>query len=101
MVLHERHLGHEIGRGDEFRLSLAARHNDVKPTSTCVQCGHDSVHVEITIAERDIDFVEDHKHERRVTHEFERLLPSPLCGSNVAHQILRFPCKTFAHCVPE
>ena len=41
MVLHERHLSHEIGRSDEFRLGVAPGSYDVKPGPASAQCGDD------------------------------------------------------------
>src|SRR5215471_15939300 len=86
MMLHQRHLGHEIGRGDQFRLGVAR--------------GDDGVQVEVIIPERDVEFVEDHEPEGRISHELERLRPGTLRGGDVALEVLRLPGETLAHGVP-
>jgi hypothetical protein len=49
MVLHQRHLGDEIGCGDQLRLGVAAGDGNVKAGPARLQCGDDGVQVEIVI----------------------------------------------------
>src|SRR5262249_56486105 len=48
----------------------------------------------------DIEFVEYHEPERRVSHQLERLCPGALRGGDVALEVLRLPGEALAHGVP-
>ena len=100
MVLHQCHLGDKIGRGDQFRLGVAARDSDMEAWPSRLQRGDDGMHVEIVIAQRDIELVEDNQAERSIGHEFYRLRPGLLRGGDVTLEILRFPGEALAHGVP-
>src|SRR5947208_6059146 len=47
MVLHQGHLGYQIGGGDQLRLGIAAGHDDVQTRAACDQGGDDHTKIEI------------------------------------------------------
>ena len=57
--------------------------------------------IEIVVAQRDVQLVEDDEADRRVGHQFLRLGPGALGGGDVARQVLRFPGEALAHRVPD
>src|SRR5262245_38692130 len=100
MVLHQRHLGDKIGCGDQLRLGIAAGEGEVKAWPSCLQCGDGGMHLEIVIAQGNIELIEDNEAEGRVGHEFYRLRPGLLRGGDVALEILRLPGEALAHSMP-
>src|SRR5262245_43701023 len=100
MMLHQSHLGHEIGRSDELGLCITAGDHDVQSRAPRIQGGDDGVQVEILVAQRDVELVEDHQAEAGIGHELERLRPGALGRRNVALEVLRLPGEAFPHRVP-
>ena len=47
MVLHQGHLGYQIGGGDQLRLGIAAGHDDVQTRAACDQGGDDHTKIEL------------------------------------------------------
>src|SRR5262249_11732748 len=100
MVLHQRHLGHEIGRRDEVRLGVAAGDDHMQPWPARGERRDDASEVEILIAQRDVELVEDHEIEALVGHELERLRPGALGRRDIPREVLRLPGESFAHRMP-
>src|SRR5437016_2174998 len=84
MVLHQVHLGHQIGGGDEFWLGIATGDDDVQSRATLRQCGDDRGKVEIVVAQGDVELVEDHQAKARISHKLARFRPGALGRSDVA-----------------
>src|ERR1700674_2689544 len=57
MVLHQRHLGDEIGRRDQIGLGVAAGDDDVQAGPARAQDGDDRLQIEIFITQRDVELV--------------------------------------------
>ena len=57
MVLHQRHLGNEIGGLGQLRLGIAAGDDDMKTRPALAQRSDDGVQVEVLIAQRDVELV--------------------------------------------
>ena len=76
-------------------------------TTTCrslaarTERGDHGVEVEIVVAQRDIELVENDELEARIVHQFARFRPSALGRGDIAGAILRFPGETLAHRVPD
>src|SRR3984893_467477 len=100
MVLDHGHFGHEVRRGNELRLGVAAGDDDMQIGSPPAQRGDHDGEIEILITQRDVELVEDEETERRIGHELGRLRPGALGGRDVALEILRLPGETLAHGVP-
>src|SRR5262245_52923841 len=100
MMLHQGHLGHEIGRGDELGLGIAPGDDDVQSRPPRGQGGDDRMKVEVLVAQRDVELVEDHQTEARIGHELERLCPGALGRRNVALKVLCIPGEALPHRVP-
>src|SRR6201985_1686272 len=100
MVLHQGNLSNEVGCSDQLRLSIAAGDGDVKAWPSRLQRGDDGMHVELVIAQGNIELVEDKVSTRRIGQEFYRLRPGLLRSGDVTLEVLRFPGETLAHRVP-
>src|SRR3984893_2585298 len=100
MVLHQRHLGDQIGGRDQLRLGVAAGDDDMQPAPAALQGGDDRVQVEIFVALRDVELVEDHEGEASIGNELERLRPGALGRRDVAREVLRLPAEALPHRVP-
>src|SRR6516164_4388596 len=97
-VLHQRHLGDEIGNVDQLLLGIAAGEHDMRHLRfRCLQEIDDLVHVEVIVAQRDIDLVEHDHAQACVADQRFRFLPACPRGGDVAGAVLRFPGKAFAH----
>src|SRR6185437_626821 len=97
-MLDQRHLGDEVGDFDQLFLGVAAGQNHVcQRRFFFLQEGHDVSDIEIIIAQRDIDFVEQHQPDVRVPDQFLGLLPAGAGGGNVAGAVLGLPGKALAH----
>ena len=81
-------------------LALRPVTTTCRPVPARAQGSDHRVQVEILVAQRDIELVEDHQPECRVGHELERLCPGPLGGGDVALEVLGLPGKALAHGVP-
>src|ERR1700728_3287293 len=100
-MLHQGHLGDEIGGGDQFRLGVAPRHHDMQAGPSRPQRSDDGGKIEIIVAQCDIEFIEHDHRQAWISHQFARFAPSPLCGGDIAGAILGLPGKTLAHGVPD
>ena len=96
----KRHLGHEIGGFGQLRLGIATGDDDMKTRPALAQRSDDGVQVEILIAKRNIELVEDHEPECRLRHQLQCLCPGALGSGDVALDILRLPGKALAHGMP-
>ena len=59
--------------------------------------GHDLGDVQIVIAQRDVDFVQQHHADLGVADQFFGLVPAGTGGGDVARLVLGFPGKALAH----
>src|SRR3546814_17322307 len=60
-MLHLSHLGHQAGRVDEFRLGVAAGHDDVQHLRALAENVHHLAERQVDVAQRNVDLVEqDH-----------------------------------------
>src|SRR3546814_765513 len=60
-MLHLSHLGHQVGRVDEFRLGVAAGHDDVQHLRALAEKVHHLAERQVVVAQRNVDLVEqDH-----------------------------------------
>src|SRR5690348_14050409 len=100
MVLDQSHLGDEVSGGNEFRLGVAASDDDMQAIAARSERGDDGAEVEIVVAQRDIELVEDNEGKARVGHELPRLRPGTLGGRDITRTILRLPGEALAHRVP-
>src|SRR5712691_1772927 len=100
MMLHQRHLGDEVGGGDQLGLGVAAGDDHVQTAAAGAQRSDDRGEIEIFVAQRDVELVEDHETECRIAHELERLRPGALGRRDVALEVLRFPGETLPHREP-
>ena len=101
MVLDQRHLGDEIGGGDQRRLGVAAGDDDVQVRRARRQRGEHFVQRQIVVAQRDVQFVEHQQAEVRVAPSVRcALVPGARGGGDVAGAVLRLPGEALAHRVP-
>src|SRR5581483_3084657 len=97
-MLHQRHLGDEIGGIDQLLLGIAAGEHDMgQRRLRSLQERDDLVDIEIIVAQRDVDLVEHDHTQAFVRDQRFRFLPSGLRGGDVAGAILRLPRETFTH----
>src|SRR5216684_2269987 len=65
-----------------------------------LHAGGDRVQIEIFVAQRDVELVEDHEGEASIGDELERLRPGALGRRDVARKVLRLPGEALPHRVP-
>ncbi len=99
-MFHQRHLGDEIGGGDELRLGVTPGDHNMQPRPARSQRRDHGTQVKILVAQRDIEFIKDHQRKARIGHQFARLRPCALGRRDIARAILRLPGKPLAHRVP-
>ncbi len=100
MMLHQRHLGDEVGGLDQCRLGVTPGDHDVQIGPPRGERRKHRCKVEIIVAERDIELIENDEAEAWVGHELLRFDPGALGCGDVAGEILRLPGEAFAHGVP-
>ena len=91
----------EIGGGEKRRLGVAPGHDHMQAWPARAERGNDGRKIEILVAQRDIELVENDELEARIVHQFARLGPSALGRRDIARAILRFPREALAHRVPD
>src|SRR5262249_22704046 len=101
VVLHQRHLGDEVGGGHELRLGVAAGDDDVQAVAVRSERGDDGGKIEILIAQRNVELVENNEGKTWIRHKLERLRPGALRRRDIARAVLRLPGETLAHRVPD
>src|ERR1700761_4497234 len=84
MMLHQRHLGDEIGSRGQFRLGIAARDHDMQIRPPRGKRRDDGVEIEIVVAQCDVELVENQHGDVRIGHEALRRGPGPLGGRDIA-----------------
>ena len=93
-VLDQRHLGHQIGGFDEFRLGVAARKADVGHRGFFGQKEiHHLVDIKVVIAQGDVDLVQEDEFDPGIEDLFLCDAPAVLGRRDVAVAVLGFPCK--------
>src|SRR5580700_10286065 len=100
VVLHQRHLGDKIRGGNKLRLGVAAGDDDVQALAACGERGNHGAEIEIVVAQRNVELVENDEGKARIGHEFARLRPGALGGRDIARAVLRVPGEALAHRVP-
>src|ERR1700709_1137395 len=97
-MLDQRHFSDEVGKLNESFLGIAAGQNNVGERRLFFPQERDDLSdIEIVVAQRDVDFVEQHELNIRVPDQFLGFLPARPGGSNVARLVLGLPGKTLAH----
>src|SRR5579872_4363784 len=91
MVLHQRHLGDEVGRRDQLGLGVAAGDDDVEAGPARGERRNDGGEVEIAVAQRDVELIEDDEAEARVRHQLKRLGEGAFGRRDIAREVLGLP----------
>src|SRR3546814_291549 len=106
-MLHLSHLGHQVGRVDEFRLGVAAGHDDVQHLRALAEKVHHLAERQVVVAQRNVDLVEqDHvvgatlfgiKGAAAGVDHLLGGLPGRRGGGDVARAVLGIPGEALAH----
>src|SRR5260370_31569739 len=75
MMLHQCHFRYEIGGGGELGLGVAPGDHHVQAFPAGTQRRDHRGEIEVVVAQRDVELVQDHQSECRVGHELERPWP--------------------------
>jgi len=97
-MLHQRHLGDEVGDLDQFLFCIAPRQDNMRHRRLFrLQEPNHLIDRQVVIAERNVDLVEQDHAVPLIADQLLRLLPALPCGGDVAGLVLRFPGEALAH----
>src|SRR5690606_17595783 len=97
-MFYQRHFRHQICNLDQLALRVPPREDNMGERRLFLsEKGNDLRHVQVVVAQRYVDFIEQYHRNLRVPNHLLRLLPGRARSGDVAGAILRLPGKPFSH----